>query len=153
MTDVQPNFKAPKRKKVSGVRVQKAGTAAALKRRATKLWGEYVHQRDRVCQFCGKADGKLDAHHIMLRRFAATVTDERNGLLLCFRCHQDTAHGDAYEAFLLYRKVLGETEYAELRQRAYDGVGRKYGVDYWRGEVARLERLLGYLERLLGYQP
>lgn len=116
----------------------KRGTStAAKKRRAVQLWGEYVHARDIYCQRCGKGDGKLDAHHVMIRSFAATVADEYNGILLCFKCH-GVMHSDPHEAVVFYTMRYGVQGYAALRQRAYDGQGKTLRAAHWEGEIARL---------------
>lgn len=147
MPDVQvtPNFKQPKpvKKAAKGVRAQRAGTASALRRKATRLWGEFIHVRDRVCQVCGKADGKLDAHHVCVRQFNATRTYEPNGVLVCFRCHQ-MLHSDPMRAVEFYTARFGVDGYEALRRKAYDGVNGTYGVPFWRAEVDRLEKALGY---------
>jgi hypothetical protein len=147
MVDVTPIPKAPKRTKVSGVRVQKAGTAAALKRKATKLWGEYIHQRDRVCQVCGKADGKLDAHHILIKSYMATRADPANGVLLCASHHtlgKDSVHNDPVFAVNFYSARLGIDGYEALQRKARDGVNGRYPASFWKERVDELERLLGY---------
>lgn len=121
---------------------KKRGTSAAKeKARADKAWGAYIHARDKVCQYCGKADGKLDAHHIMIRSFSATRTDEACGVLLCFQHHQ-LMHSDAMAAFNFYLGRLGEEGYDVLRRKAYDGVGGKYPASWWISERLRLEALL-----------
>jgi hypothetical protein len=124
---------------------RKPPTAAALKKKATRLWGEYVHLRDRVCQVCGKADGKLDAHHILPREFSATRADPDNGVLLCFQHHngaRESVHGDPFWAVEFYTRHLGADAYNTLRNRAYDGVKGTYGVAFWRDACAELEELL-----------
>jgi hypothetical protein len=141
-SECEPILKVPKKaKKRSGVKSQRGGTAAAYKRRATTLWGQVVHQRDKVCQVCGKADGKLDAHHVMVREFNATRAYLPNGMLVCFKHHQKL-HGDPFWAVQVYTQRFGADGYEALRRKAYDGVGAKYGVDFWRGEMAFLTRLL-----------
>ena len=66
----------------------KRWNAAKAKRKLDKLWSAYIRQRDKVCTFCGRSDGKLDANHIMSRRHTATRWDVRNGNALCFTCHR-----------------------------------------------------------------
>ncbi len=140
---VQTFFKEPKapKKKASGVRAQKAGTPAALKRKATRLWGEFIHERDQVCQVCGRADGKLDAHHVMVRTFQATRSYEPNGMLVCYRDHQKL-HSDPFWAVQVYTDRFGVDGYEALRRKAYDGVSGKYPASFWIREIARLEWLL-----------
>lgn len=152
MTEVEPRFKSdpvpktPKQMKRGGpVKKKRSTEAAKLKAKATQLWGQYIHARDRVCAACGKTDGKLDAHHIVVREFNATRTDETNGVLLCSSHHQmsrESVHQDPHFAVCLYTRLLGVDGYAALRAKAYDGVNGKFGVDFWRGEIARLSALL-----------
>ncbi len=129
---VTPRFKAPK--------VAKKRKPKSAKARADELWGAVIHLRDDRCRFCGKRDGKLDAHHVMIRSFLATRTDTNNGLLLCWpRCHQDIAHGDPTAAVNHYSRIYGLDGYNALRAKAYDGRGKKYPESFWRAEVERLE--------------
>lgn len=121
----------------------KGPTAAALRRKADKLWGQVIHARDRGCRFCGRTDGKLDAHHVMVRTFNATRCDSANGLLLCFQCHQNVAHGDPFAAVLEYERIFGADGYRSLRELAYAGC--KANVGFWR---ERVDALLDELDRL-----
>lgn len=126
---------------------KKAPSAAALRKKATMLWGRYIHLRDKVCQVCSGGQGKLDAHHILRREFNATRTDENNGMLVhAYPCHQTVLHGDPFQAVQIYTYRLGVEGYAALRQKAYDGINGRYGVDYWRNEAARLTGLIEELE-------
>lgn len=134
MTDVSP---IPKRKTTR----RRAQSVTALRNKATRLWGEYVHLRDKRCQVCGRADGKLDAHHVMVRQFNATRADPENGVLVCFRDHQ-MLHSDPMRAVEFYTSRYGADGYEALRQKAYDGVSGKFGVDFWREQIAELEGLL-----------
>lgn len=82
-------------------------TTAALKRKATTLWGEYVHARDaETCQRCGRTDGRMNAHHVMVREFAMTRADPDNGVLLDKKCH-DLMHDDPHEAIIFYVRGRG----------------------------------------------
>ena len=67
--------------------------AAKAKRKLDKLWSTIIHKRDKWCMICGKVDGVLNAHHINSRSHIATRWDVRNGVLLCFWCHQ-RVHND-----------------------------------------------------------
>ena len=121
---------------------KKRGTSTAkLKRDALKAWGAYIHARDQVCQYCGKADGKLDAHHIMIRSFAATATDERNGVLLDFQ-HHALMHSDPMAAVVFYTQLLGQQGYEALREKAYEGRNQTMRAAFWRDEAERLSGLL-----------
>lgn len=130
MPRVQPLPKKPKR----------PPAARVMRDRATKAWGQYIHLRDEVCRYCGRADGKLDAHHVMVREYSATRTDENNGMLLCFRCHQ-VMHSDPHIALSLYWSCLGVEGYEALRQKAQAGVGAKYPASFWAAELERLTAL------------
>lgn len=124
----------PKPKKVAKKRKPKSAKA-----RADELWGAVIHLRDDACRFCGKRDGKMDAHHVCIRPFLATRTLTENGLLLCFQCHQNVAHGDPFKAVLMYERIFGHDGYQRLRAKALDGVGQKYPESFWRERVAALE--------------
>lgn len=124
-------------------KVKRAKTAGQLRKEATIAWGRYIHARDVFCQFCGKAGGKLDAHHLVPRERNATRTDENNGVLLCaYPCHKTYMHGDPFLAVQFYTRRLGVEGYQALRDKAYDGINSKYPVSYWRDECARLSALL-----------
>lgn len=130
---VEPRFKAPK----PATKKRKPKTAKA---RADELWGAVIHLRDDCCRFCGKRDGKLDAHHVMIRSFLATRADPANGLLLCWpRCHQDIAHGDPIVAVNHYERIFGHEGYEALRAKAYAGRGAKYPEAFWRERVEALQ--------------
>jgi hypothetical protein len=124
-------------------KVKRAKTASQLRKEATVLWGRYIHQRDVFCQFCGRAGGKLDAHHLIPRERNATRTDERNGVLLCaYPCHKTHMHGDPFLAVQFYTRLLGVEGYEALRHKAIDGINQKYPVSFWKAEKERLEKLL-----------
>lgn len=133
--DVVTRFKEPKPVK-KAAKKRKAKSPMA---RADELWGAVIHLRDSGCRFCGKVDGKMDAHHVCIRPFKATRTLTENGLLLCFHCHQNVAHGDPFKAVLMYERIFGHGGYQRLRAKALDGVGKKYPASFWRERVAALE--------------
>lgn len=145
--DVTPLPKGPVRpvKARKRVKPQRAGTPAALKRKATKLWGEYIHKRDRVCRWCGRSDIKLEAHHVIPREFCATRADPANGVLLCYQHHKgrDGVHMAPVEAVWFYERALGPGGYDALYRKAHDGVARKYPAEFWQNAIDELERLLG----------
>lgn len=121
---------------------KKRGTStAAKKRKAIQLWGQYVHARDVICQRCGKGDGKLDAHHVMIRHFAATVADETNGVLLCFKCH-GLMHSDPLDALIFYTERYGADGYDDLRHKAYSGQGMTLRAEHWDEAITRLQALI-----------
>lgn len=116
------------------------------KSKCDEMWGAVIHLRDDRCAFCGKRDKKLDAHHVMIRSWLATRSDERNGILLCWpTCHQDIAHGDPMAAFRHYERIFTPEGYQALRDKAWNGRGAKYGEAFWQAEHARLAVLLAEL--------
>jgi hypothetical protein len=124
-------------------KAKRAKTASQLRKEATVLWGRYIHQRDVVCQLCGRGNRLLHAHHIVPRERNATRTDEGNGVLLCARpCHLGVMHGDPFAAVQFYTRRLGVEGYEALRQKAYDGIHQKYPSSFWRDEIERLRALL-----------
>lgn len=138
MVDVTPIPKLGPKKKPAKKRKPKSPMA-----RADELWGAIIHLRFDRCCFCGKPAhaGKMDAHHVCVRSFKATRTDENNGLLLCWpKCHQDVAHGDPFAAVVHYTRIFGVDGYKALRDKAQAGV--KANAAFWHSEVARLERVL-----------
>jgi hypothetical protein len=120
----------------------KRGTStAAKKRKAVQLWGEYIHARDVFCQRCGKTEGRMNAHHVMVRRFAATFADPVNGILLCKTCH-DLMHDDPHEALIFYSRRFGVEGYQQLREKAYGGAGQVMRAAFWDDAINELTGLL-----------
>ncbi len=121
-------------------------SATAAKNRATETWSRYIHARDKWCQLCGKPDGVLNAHHILPKKhFTAVRTDEANGVLLCYRCHDRMHNGDSMEAVRFYTRLLGLNLYKALQTKALAGQGQKYPADFWIAERARLSQKLAEL--------
>lgn len=77
------------------------------------LWGMVIHNRDSECKWCGKSDGKLDAHHIHGRGLFVRW-DSRNGLLLCYRCHNFRIHTDHEGLRIVCIKMIGQNVYEQL---------------------------------------
>ena len=141
-----PKTKTPKKPRKGLPKVKKT-SAAAEERKATRLWGEYVHARDRVCVVCKRSDVKLEAHHILTRGHKATRADETNGVLLCFTHHKGRGgvHDDPQFAVNLYTALLGVDGYEALRAKAKAGAATS--VAFWKGEQARLSALLDEVSR------
>ncbi len=57
-----------------------------------KLAIDIARHRDKVCQVCGKSDGKLDVHHIIDRKYCPF--NLKNLILLC-----PSHHAFGYESF------------------------------------------------------
>ena len=69
-----------------------------------------VHERDRICQFCGRASGKLDASHCIPRsRGWQYAVDTDNIILLCAHCHLDTWHESPTEGAALLEEHCPDT--------------------------------------------
>ena len=65
------------------------------KKKRDRAWREAVKARDKVCQVCGEANKRLNAHHLIPRQFIEFRWDIRNGMLLCVRHHnfgKESAH-------------------------------------------------------------
>lgn len=66
-----------------------------------KQWRDCVFARDNyTCQCCGKAGGKLQAHH--LENFADNIDlrfDIDNGITLCFECHSPIVKGSFHNLY------------------------------------------------------
>ena len=66
---------------------------AKTKRKLDRLFSGYVLARDkRICQWCGKTDGKMDCAHIIPRNILSLRWTPENAVTLCFRCHQIEWH-------------------------------------------------------------
>lgn len=117
-----------------------SGWGTGLKGKATRLHSQVVRSRGR-CERCGENDPtKLQCAHIVPRRFAATRTDENAAWCLCARCHMRlTEHPD--EHMLFVAQSIGMDAFRVLKDKALAGV--KTNDAYWKGEVDRLQRLLG----------
>lgn len=61
-----------------------------------RAWRDKIHERDVVCQKCGKS-GQLNAHHIEGRRNRRLRWDPANGLLLCPACHTLSSEFSAHQ--------------------------------------------------------
>lgn len=88
-----------------------------------RLFSKFIRLRDRVCQRCGKAGGRLEAAHMFSRTRKSVRFDPENVYALCggpnaAACHRyfDT-HETEKHAWLKAR--LGETRYALLALRAH----------------------------------
>lgn len=91
--------------------------AARAKRSLDKLWAARIKARDESCQFCGRTEGRLNAHHIFSRRHLATRWDLRNGVLICFTCHQ-RAHNDIPWGYEQSLEFAGPGVMAELKMQS-----------------------------------
>ena len=58
-----------------------------LKNKCDKLWKEIIKSVGR-CEWCGRENGQMHAHHIFGRSRFVLRWDIRNGVCLCFQCHK-----------------------------------------------------------------
>ncbi len=81
-------------------------TAKRLKNKKHKEWSLAVRKRaDFKCEWCPRTskDVKLNAHHIITKKFEPLCFSVDNGLCLCPRCHRFKilcAHNDPIGVFL-----------------------------------------------------
>jgi len=71
-----------------------------------KAWSLAVRERDEwVCAFCGEADPRLNAHHILPKDiYPQFMFEVNNGISLCpFKCHKRKAHYNGF-VFTLWLK-------------------------------------------------
>ncbi len=106
------------------------------KGKATKLHSQLVRSRG-CCQNCFSTR-ELQCAHIVPRTWAWTRTMEANAFCLCAACHHRfTDFPDEWMAFV--ESTIGLPDYLLLKDRAQQGVGRKFD---WDAEVERLQALV-----------
>lgn len=90
-----------------------------------RLWGMVVRQRDgHVCQAEGCGRAADNPHHIFSRKGHLSVKFVLdNGVLLCWACHANKAHGPDPEAF---RDFI--VKYLDGYPHRYDAEGRAYDM-------------------------
>lgn len=109
------------------------------KAKATRLHSLVVRSRG-LCERCGTQDTtKLQAAHIVPRRYSVTRCDPEAAWALCAGCHlRTTEHADEHMA--LVEATIGLDRFWELKRAAEAGV--KANDAYWQGWIDRLEPLL-----------
>jgi 5-methylcytosine-specific restriction endonuclease McrA len=117
----------------------KKWNAARAKKQLDKLWSQIIHQRDQVCQFCGRDHGVMNAHHAQSRRHLATRWNPANGILLCFACH-NRAHNDIPWGSREAERVIGTALYNELYDSAHKIV--PFDKVVWAVKLVELKKLL-----------
>jgi hypothetical protein len=96
-----------------------------------RLWGMVIHNRDVGCQWCRKNDGsKLDAHHIFSRTNRSTRWDTKNGILLCYYCHNFRIGKDHEGLRSRVIVKLGYKEYKKLYKRSQE-LATAIDYEYW----------------------
>ena len=62
---------------------------AKSKRKLDRLFSQIILTKyNRICQWCGKSDCKIDTSHIIPREILVTRWDINNAIALCFGCHK-----------------------------------------------------------------
>lgn len=137
MRDVTPIPKVKKaRRKVNG---RKVTEKEFLKEQATILHSMVVRARAGYrCERCGKTSGQMQCAHIFSRRYTMTRTDEANAWCLCATCHRYLTENPLEHIEYAYA-TIGQARFLMLRDKAYAGIGNKSTVEFWQGEVGRLE--------------
>ena len=84
-----------------------------------QLWGLVIHNRDKGCQWCGKADGtgKMDAHHYFHRRAKSTRWDANNGIKLCYYCHSWRLNQDHESLRAIIILKIGQKTFTEMYRK------------------------------------
>ena len=110
-----------------------------LKAKATKLHSQVVRARG-ACERCGCSDySKLQAAHIVPRRYSVTRCDPEAAWVLCAGCHlRTTEHADEHMA--LVDSTIGRERFDELKAAAEQGV--KANDAYWQGWIDTLTEML-----------
>lgn len=103
-----------------------------LKGRATKLHSQVVRARG-ACERCGERDySKLQAAHIVPRRYSVTRCDPTAAWCLCAGCHLRTTEW-ASEHMALVEATIGLEAFGLMRAAAERGV--KANDAYWQGWI------------------
>lgn len=103
------------------------------KGKATRLHSLIVRSRGR-CEKCGERDySKLQAAHIITRKYSATRTDETNAWCLCARCHRRLTDFPREHSHFI-TDTIGSEAYEVLRERAETVTKMN-----WTDELARLK--------------
>ena len=89
------------------------------------LWRDIIHMKFNKCMICGrtKADGRLNAHHIVTKGSNKRLKFEiDNGILLCYNCHK-RAEFAPHVSPVLFRKKMVELGYGGWLELV-DGMSR-----------------------------
>lgn len=69
------------------MRKHRRGPDALLSRKLDLAWSKAIRQKA-FCEWCGRSDSVLHAHHIIGRRNHRTRWMLQNGCCICYRCHR-----------------------------------------------------------------
>ena len=119
---------------------------STVSKRCLKLWSILVHKRFRnKCAVC-KSTGKLDAHHIIDKRFGILRFDILNGILLCPSHHKfglESFHNNPIFAYeFLKAKFPNRISY--LKEKSKES--KKYSLDELLELEEGLKKHLGIFE-------
>jgi len=82
---------------------------AKAKRKLDRLFSEYILARDkRVCQRCGKTEGKFDTSHCIPREVLSLRWTPENAYCLCFKDHKLVWHKNPLVGVKWLRQYLGD---------------------------------------------
>lgn len=114
-----------------------------------RLWSLVIKARDKKCQWCGKKEGKLDAHHIITKARSgfAGRWDIQNGVLLCFYCHRGKCHGSYIVEYADWIRCWlhdQDMDYDQLKA-TYDGAIWKLNKENFAIKKKVLEEILAGL--------
>lgn len=85
-------------------------------RNLDKLWSTAIRSRDGACVACGKTNCRLEAAHIMGRRYRTLRWSLDNGITLCKPCHQvydEHLPGHDY----IKDEIIGKSKYKWLEMQ------------------------------------
>lgn len=103
---------------------------------ADRIWSQLVrHRANGACERC-RQPGRLEAAHVISRKYSCLRTDLRNGMALCPACHR-AQHDGLWHA----GEVIGWRLYEELRTYTRDNTPFHAPKHYWVEERDRLKKL------------
>ncbi len=115
-TDKCPSKECKKERKI-----KKRNSLPWLRKTCMELWSQYVKNRDKCCQYCGRTD-YLNAHHIYSRSNQWLRFEEDNGITLCAGHHTMSssfaAHKTPLEFIEWLEQKIWSKKYNELRSKA-----------------------------------
>lgn len=101
-------------------------TKTTQKRKADRLFAQAIKQRDRFCQVCGGGE-RLQAAHLVSRRYHSTRWCMDNAVALCAGCHwRYTNDPLAWDRWCVER--LGVDTFEALKTRALSPARPDYEV-------------------------
>ena len=105
----------------------KKPTIKTLRNKADRLWSLAIRERDGACRRCGTTE-RLQAAHVISRRYKAIRWDLRNGICLCMGCHHWNHHNPV-EFDWWVQDLIGKDVYDALKSEALNYVDRVKRID------------------------